>query len=478
MKDAHRIPLLAILLIVVLRMSIGWQFLYEGLWKKNTLSGPNPWTSEGYLKTAQGPLRDYFRSMTGDPDDLNWLDYAAMSQRIYTFRDRFAAHYNLDDRQLADLNRLVDGDAGKDTDASVAPPVIVASSRQGNATTPSPELPADIVADLQRQAELDAQKDKLDNAGKQELAALQRKYRGLKLGSADARKWLTFAGPMIPTDETALLELVDVSAVPNSILQNEYFKTSALEEKVPADELQKNFYIAVTEVARNSRRLSTRHKLAAELRGDPDAVGVTWVINDEGVSGIVMATVPAAEESKQRNSVVYGKIQEYRDLVHDYNTALASAKMDYQNNHAAMLGVKLAGLRAELVPPIKALDTGLKSAAMELLRPDQLARGALPSSSPLTGPDTQVMWGLIILGILLISGLFSRIAAFLGAGLLLMFYMVQPPWPGLPPIPGPEHSFVVNKNLIECFALLAIAALPTGRWFGVDAILPRWGRKS
>jgi hypothetical protein len=55
--------------------------------------------------------------------------------------------------------------------------------------------------------------------------------------------------------------------------------------------------------------------------------------------------------------------------------------------------------------------------------------------------------------------------------MLFMFYMAMPPWLGVPEIPGPEHSFMVNKNLIEVMALLAIAALPTGRWFGVDGLL-------
>jgi hypothetical protein len=32
---------------------------------------------------------------------------------------------------------------------------------------------------------------------------------------------------------------------------------------------------------------------------------------------------------------------------------------------------------------------------------------------------------------------------------------------------------LVNKNLIEVLALLALASLPTGRWFGLDALAGR-----
>ena len=33
------------------------------------------------------------------------------------------------------------------------------------------------------------------------------------------------------------------------------------------------------------------------------------------------------------------------------------------------------------------------------------------------------------------------------------------------------HYFIVNKNLIEMLACLAIASLPTGQWVGLDALL-------
>ena len=72
--DFRYISFAAIVLLVALRIMIGWQFLYEGLWKIDTLDTPQPWTSAGYLKSAQGPMRDLFRGMTGDPDETRWLD--------------------------------------------------------------------------------------------------------------------------------------------------------------------------------------------------------------------------------------------------------------------------------------------------------------------------------------------------------------------------------------------------------------------
>ena len=96
-------------LLVVLRISIGWHLLYEGLWKLGTQQTPTPWTAEGYLKNATGPLRSTFRNMTGDPDDLKWLDYKGMTAKWADWRTRFVNHYKLDESQQESFKLLMDG---------------------------------------------------------------------------------------------------------------------------------------------------------------------------------------------------------------------------------------------------------------------------------------------------------------------------------------------------------------------------------
>ena len=79
------------------------------------------------------------------------------------------------------------------------------------------------------------------------------------------------------------------------------------------------------------------------------------------------------------------------------------------------------------------------------------------------------MWGLTICGLLLMLGLFTRLSALGGAALLTLFYLAMPPWPGVQEIPSIEHNLFVNKIFVEMVALLAIAAMPSGKWFGLDA---------
>ena len=67
MPDARRVALIACVMLVVLRISIGWQFLYEGLWKINSRNTAQPWSAKGYLANAQGPFRPVFRNMAAPP---------------------------------------------------------------------------------------------------------------------------------------------------------------------------------------------------------------------------------------------------------------------------------------------------------------------------------------------------------------------------------------------------------------------------
>ncbi len=109
MSEIRRYSIAAMVFVVILRLGIGWQLVYEGLWKIDTLRTPTPWSSEGYLKNSQGPLRPFFRSLTSDPDDLNWLDETAVARRMDDWSARFTAHYQLDDRQKRSLDTIING---------------------------------------------------------------------------------------------------------------------------------------------------------------------------------------------------------------------------------------------------------------------------------------------------------------------------------------------------------------------------------
>jgi uncharacterized membrane protein YphA (DoxX/SURF4 family) len=81
-------------------------------------------------------------------------------------------------------------------------------------------------------------------------------------------------------------------------------------------------------------------------------------------------------------------------------------------------------------------------------------------------------YGLTLVGILLVVGLFTRTACVAGALFLLTFYLAMPALPWLLESPRAEgHYFFVNKNIIEMLALLALATTRSGRWLGLDALV-------
>jgi uncharacterized membrane protein YphA (DoxX/SURF4 family) len=88
--------------------------------------------------------------------------------------------------------------------------------------------------------------------------------------------------------------------------------------------------------------------------------------------------------------------------------------------------------------------------------------------------DRITMWFLVAVGILLMGGLFTRLACVLAAGFLVMTYLAHPAFPWYPQPPNTEgNPLFINKNVIEALALLALACFPTGRWLGLDAIVLR-----
>ena len=310
-QDVRRLSLCAIVFLVILRVSIGWQFLYEGMWKRSTLSSPEPWSAAGYLKNAQGPFRSVFRGMVADPYDLDKLDLARMTSHWAEWQKLFAAHYApLTEVQTKALQKLVD----------------------------------DKVAELK-----------------------------------------------------------------------DYLSTPALQGS----------------------------------------------INEKFKGTIDYKTT--------------GEIELYQNLVERYEAKLKSIREDFQREHAQKIFSELEEKRKTLSAPVDAMTAELQLKARDLLTIQQLLQGAAPQPpTPTDAVNSRTILLLTVVGFCLMIGLFTRVAACFAAIFLLMIYLTIPPWPGVPQPPGPEHALWVNKNSIELVACLALACLPSGRWWGLDALIHRF----
>ena len=84
------------------------------------------------------------------------------------------------------------------------------------------------------------------------------------------------------------------------------------------------------------------------------------------------------------------------------------------------------------------------------------------------------MGGMVVVGVCLMLGLLTPLAALGAVFYLTLFYPQHAPLAGRSrraPHVYEGHYLFVNKNLIELIACLVIASTPNGLWIGLDAIL-------
>jgi thiosulfate dehydrogenase (quinone) large subunit len=90
--------------------------------------------------------------------------------------------------------------------------------------------------------------------------------------------------------------------------------------------------------------------------------------------------------------------------------------------------------------------------------------------------DGAVATALVVAGLLLMLGLLTQFGCALAMSLLAVFYISSIPLGGMQP--NAEGTYlIVNKNLIELFAVAVIMAFRTGRIAGLDLLArKRWRR--
>lgn len=91
---------LAAFFLVLLRVAIGWHFLYEGLEKyESTQKGDRPWSAEAYLRASTGPFAAKFRALVPDVDSLDALDPDRLKARWKQDLNDQAGLFGFDDAQ-------------------------------------------------------------------------------------------------------------------------------------------------------------------------------------------------------------------------------------------------------------------------------------------------------------------------------------------------------------------------------------------
>jgi len=81
-------------------------------------------------------------------------------------------------------------------------------------------------------------------------------------------------------------------------------------------------------------------------------------------------------------------------------------------------------------------------------------------------------WGLILIGLGLVLGCFTRAASYSAMVLLAMYYLSHPPFIGLNyALPTEGNYFILDKVFIEFLTAWVLALIPTGEFIGLDRII-------
>jgi uncharacterized membrane protein YphA (DoxX/SURF4 family) len=86
--------------------------------------------------------------------------------------------------------------------------------------------------------------------------------------------------------------------------------------------------------------------------------------------------------------------------------------------------------------------------------------------------DALNIWGLLLIGLGLFLGIFTRAASAAGIGLLLLYYIANPPFIETS-LPTLGLSFFINLNLIEAGILLIFVFLKSDYLWGLDRLFKR-----
>lgn len=409
-------------MLVVLRLALGWHFLYEGVWKL-THHDAFLAETEGFLSAARGPAAKLFNSMVPDIDGQQRLERDFELVRVKSVRD-------------------AKGNAEKDGGDSVAVPKL---AKRWN------DITKDFLSYYQPREDKGGVKNNEHEAlYKQFDAAADKVYQrhvdGLK-------KFVAENGDAIKAHFDSFARF------------NEQLKTDPSTDFMRQrrwDQLQDYR----KEVKGWTTDLEAREKaLKADLMD---------LLNEHRTTEVEAVALADAKEKE----IAAGK-----KVVASNDSQSATSPAEPKPSDPPRDTPKAAKSKGKAKAKAAAKSSpGADSAAVVDFHP--LAEGHDPagpfreSKNPFKWPRIEQMafllsYGLTAIGFCLMIGLFTRLSALAGAAFMLCVVLSQPSYPSVypPDVPQLGHALLVNKDFVEMIALLVIASTSLGRWTGMDFFL-------
>jgi len=151
----------------------------------------------------------------------------------------------------------------------------------------------------------------------------------------------------------------------------------------------------------------------------------------------------------------------------DAERSRAAGEIPFARDRVTKKRRELAGQAAGWMKEAAAIGTRLVAEWDEpLSAADRIAVADAAGPTPLWKADRFVSWSLVTIGACLVLGLCVKFNAIGGACFLSSIVASQPFW-----VAGAQATY---DQWVELAALLAIAALPTAGWSGLDYFLKQW----
>ncbi|MCG8587391.1 MAG: DoxX family protein [Pirellulales bacterium] len=217
-----------------------------------------------------------------------------------------------------------------------------------------------------------------------------------------------------------------------------------------------------------------------------EKIALDWASLREQISQNYSFDEAQNEQANQRYIVYVDKLAKYlsenqedieayrHDLyrLEQMSDAEPADEVPYGAERIAYLRSKTAGQRATHLGWFKKTARDYETELLALRNGEQIRQGDMPDTrATIDTIDAATTWMIILVGACLTLGLFSRCAAFVG-GMFLLSVVLSQPLSGVLSTPQ-AMAGGTYPQFLEMMALFVLAAVPAGKWCGLDSFLSR-----
>ena len=492
MKTQYRLICCAIVMIVLLRVGIGWHFLYEGIYKFEPNSG---FSSEGFLGIAKGPTAELYYWMLTDLDGTQRLNMGkvpsgktnadgtpvlvdGVPELVPTFivyddawREFFGNYLvqNSPHVQTKDVEALVNKMTAKELAQWVVHNVPFSKVDATDIETMT-QAQLDEIRRIQFGMAVPAGMP-VAFANRVPFAVGAEAEKIVDANVTRLAMWLEQNVPLVRAEAGEIAK--EAGGKLTEVLVQDLSNDE--EEATRIDDMNVALLAAWVEQAKivvNGKRIFTQY--LDSLRGEA-------ADGEEEVAALI-ASLERFQHTRRtiRNTSSFEQERRWRQMM-GYR-----AEAGYWIRKFDTMGDNLQSDLGRLVDPLLAGQRGeiITAPERELIPPNFLGIQYTIPPNPyvqtrMQAMDYAVMFGLSAIGLCLILGFCTRLACLGGAAFLVNVVLTTWPVPGVyPEIPSMVgHFMFVSKDVVELLALLVLALVPAGRWGGLDYFIWHYGGK-